>query len=300
MMYKKAFTMLEMIFVVVISGVLAMGGFKAMQALYIRSTKANAITDMTLRSQIVLDQVGVMLYNRIPNSVIGSNPNCQSIKEVTQDHHVLEWLGTMNDELIARKYDGFIDIQSSDKATNTLIAPNIDKTLDDSNNDINLIFAGAFDDGVLSTKVCEGAFGFHNTQSELAYDIKIDDDNKIKLDDADGVKPKYIYEKYYLTDTAYAITMGEHVSDITNCPSVSSESDFHDFNNTLFLFYNYQPYKGETYCGDGGDGDVSILAEDISGFSAIYENDVIRLQLDMERKIKGSTPVHISKQKVVF
>ncbi|MEA1955113.1 MAG: prepilin-type N-terminal cleavage/methylation domain-containing protein, partial [Campylobacterota bacterium] len=68
-MQKKAFTLLEMIFVVVISGVLAMGTFKAMEALYVRSAKAKAITELSMQSQIVLDQIGVMLYNRVPNSV---------------------------------------------------------------------------------------------------------------------------------------------------------------------------------------------------------------------------------------
>jgi len=291
-MQKKAFTLLEMIFVVVISGILAMGSFKALQALYIRSAKANAITDMTLRSQIVLDQLGAMLYNSVPNSVIGSNPNCQSIKEVTQNHHVLEWLGIMNDELIAQKYDGFVDIQKSDKSNNTLKTPNI--TLDD-NSDINLIFSGAFDDGSLSVKACEGAFGFHNADSNLSYDITIKSD---EIEITDSIQPKYIYEKYYLTKTAFAVTRGENVDNIGNCGL--SKTDFKDFNNTLFLFYNYQPYKGETYCGDGGDGNVSILAEDVSGFSASYENNAIRLQLDMNRSIRGSSAVHISKQKVIF
>ena len=75
MMQKKGFTLLEMIFVVVLSGILAIGTFKAIESLYIRSAKAKAVTDLSLESQIVLDQVGVMLYNRIPNSVIGWAPN---------------------------------------------------------------------------------------------------------------------------------------------------------------------------------------------------------------------------------
>ncbi|MEA1982068.1 MAG: prepilin-type N-terminal cleavage/methylation domain-containing protein [Campylobacterota bacterium] len=296
--FSKAFTLLEMIFVVVISGVLAIGSFKAMQSLYIRSAKAKAVTDMSLRSQIVLDQIGVMLYNRIPNSIIGSNPDCQPISDITSEQHVLEWLGTMEDDLIERKYDGFVDIEKSDKDSKTLVTPDIksimeDKDLDDN---INLVFSGAFDGGTESIKACSGAFGYHGAADDLSFDVIIED-NKIKID---GDQPKYIYEKYYLTDTAYAITRGEHIADITNCSTVDSENDFKDFNNTLFLFYNYQPYNGETYCGDGGAGDVSILAENVTGFEILYENDSIRLQLDMTQEIRGSTAVHLSKQKVVF
>jgi prepilin-type N-terminal cleavage/methylation domain-containing protein len=253
MMQKRAFTLLEMIFVVVISGILAMGTFKAMEALYIRSAKAKAVTELSLQSQIVLDQIGVMLYNRVPNSVIGSSSGfstCEPISESTISHTTLQWLGTMDDELLEQKYDGFIDMAGSDKSTKTLDTPNI--TLAD-NDDINLIFSGAFDDGTNSIKACNGAFGFNGGASDLAFDIIINSaDDNITITDA--TQPDYIYEKYYLTDTAYAITRGEDLtqSDLeANCNNGTFEfpSDM-NFTNTLFLFYDFKPYKGETFCGD--------------------------------------------------
>ncbi|MEA1955112.1 MAG: hypothetical protein U9N02_01295, partial [Campylobacterota bacterium] len=75
---------------------------------------------------------------------------------------------------------------------------------------------------------------------------------------------------------------------------------FKDFENTLFLFYDFQPYDNETFCGDGGVGKVSILSEDVSGFEVSYENDAINVKIDMQREIGGSNSVHISKQKVIF
>ena len=60
---KRAFTLIEMIFVVLISALLAVGAFKAFEALYIRSAKAKAVTDLSLQSQIVLDQISLILYN---------------------------------------------------------------------------------------------------------------------------------------------------------------------------------------------------------------------------------------------
>lgn len=297
-MQKKGFTLIEMIFVVVISGVLAMGSFKAIQALYLRSAKVKAVTELSIQSQIVLDQIGVMLYNRVPNSVIGSSAgftSCEPIAEVTVSHNTLQWLGTMDDELLNQDYDGFVDISKSDKSTNTLETPNIKSSL--NNSDINLIFAGAFDSATESIKACNGAFGFNSSNSDLAFDVTINNNNIVITDTK---QPEYIYEKYYLTKTAYAITRGEHVGDITNCSGISSEDNFTDLDNTLFLFYNYQPYLGETFCGDGGVGNVSILAENVHGFEAVYENDAIRIKLDMNREIRGSSSVHISKQKVIF
>jgi len=39
MVMKRGFTLLEMIFVIVISGILSIGSFKAFSALYVRSAK---------------------------------------------------------------------------------------------------------------------------------------------------------------------------------------------------------------------------------------------------------------------
>jgi hypothetical protein len=73
--------------------------------------------------------------------------------------------------------------------------------------------------------------------------------------------------------------------------------------NTTFLFYAYQPYQGETFCADKSgnkSGKVSILAENVVSFRASYVNDAIRISIDMNKSIRGSHPVHISKQKAVF
>ncbi len=311
-MKKNGFTLIEIIFVVVIASILSMGTFKAVEALYIRSAKAKAVTDMTLRSQIVLDQLGVLLYNRVPNSVIGYSTNdntCEAIFNLTESRPILEWLGTMDDELLEQQYDGFIDMGGSDRANKVLVTPYMSKDFDDSG--VNLIFAGAFDSGEDDAQACKGAFGWHSNDSNSSFDIDVLDENRTKLTDDADHQPKDIYEKYYLTHTAYAVTRGEELNQqdlIDNCGNYEKIDDEADFNNTLFLFYNYKPYdesssKDVTFCGDNTgtrEGNVSILANDVSAFEAIYENDVIRLNLDMNRTIKGSTYVHIYKQKVIF
>jgi len=317
---KKGFTLIEMIFVIVISAILSIGSFKAIEALYIRSAKAQAITDMTLRSQIVLDQLSQLIYNRIPNSVIGykadGSNDCESIDEITSDDNytILEWVGSMNDELIQKKYDSFIDMSASDKDTNVLATRDIRKELNSS--DVNLIFAGSFDDGTEgSVSACEGAFGWHGRDSNLSFIVSIDE-NSTKLTDDEDHQPDDIYEKYYLTNTAYAVARGKdlNISDLEdNCDGGNYvfPSQF-DFNTTLFLFYGYQPYEYDkssnteidnTFCGDSvgtREGNVSILATDIHAFEVEYKNRAIILNLDMNRTIRGATSVYIPKQKAIY
>ena len=307
---KKAFTLIEMIIVVVISGVLASGTFKAMEALYIRSAKAKAITDLSMQSQIVLNQISRLLYNRIPNTVIGydgsSATSCTPIEDINNDtSKVLEWLSLDDEQLLSSKYGGFIDMNASSKPN--LKALDVDSNLVYANR--NLIFAGSFDSGSEDISTCNGAYGWHGNDSNLSHGIDSVDTNKIVLKDTSTDKaPEYIYEKYYLTDGAYAVTRGAELSQSdleSNCDNGNYKfpKDI-NFTTTLFLFYDYHPYDGETYCGDKSgtnkEGNVAILAKDVASFGAVYENDIIRLSIDINRSIRGSNPVHISKQKAVF
>ena len=294
---RHAFTLLEMIFVIVISAILAIGSFKALGALYLRSAKAKTITDLSLQSQVVLDQLSALIYNRIPNTLIGYTPSsgkCESIAELSESRPILEWIAMDDANLSARHYDGFVDLNASIKPNLSVL--DIDKDAMGDVDNLNVVFAGTYDEGSDELSACRGAFGWHGNDSNLSFDFSIPEDNKIEI--TDSVKPEFIYEKYYLATTAYAVTRGENISDISNCGL--NESDFSDFNNTLFLFYNYHPYKDETFCGDGGTGDVAILAEYVSGFRVSFENETIRLAVDMNKTIRGAKAVHISKQKAVF
>lgn len=313
---RKGFTLIEMIFVIVISAVLSIGSFKAIEALYIRSAKAKAITDMTLRSQIVLDQLSQLIYNRIPNSVIGYDANgsneCEAIDDLSQSYPIIEWIGIMDDELLQNKYDSFIDMGESNRTSRVLATRDIRAELDADN--VNLIFAGTFDEGAEgAVSACEGAFGWHGRDSNLSFIVDIDE-NSTKLTDDEDHQPEDIYEKYYLSNTAYAVARGKdlNISDLeSNCDGGNYIfPEQLDFNTTLFLFYGYQPFEyqsgnevDETFCGDSigtREGNVSILATDINAFEAEYINRTIRLNIDMNRTIRGATSVYISKQKAIY
>lgn len=290
---RKGFTLIEIILVLVVLAILSAGTFKAIEAIYTRSAQAKAMTDLSLQSQIVLDQLSILLYNRIPNSVIGYTPGdiCEPISDLITPRPILEWLAMADDELLRGDYDGFIDMNASSKATFTLSTPH---TIALVNPDINLVFSGAFDGGSEDVTACSGAFGWHGAASDLSFDVSVGVDNIVITD---AVKPDFIYEKYYLTKTAYAVARGADVN-VSGC-TIDPSLVVND--NTLLLFYDYQPYDGETFCGDGGVGEVAVLAQDVTAFSAQETNNIIRLSIDMHRDIRGKTcGVHVSKQKAVF
>jgi prepilin-type N-terminal cleavage/methylation domain-containing protein len=312
---RKAFTMVEIIVVIVIMSILSLGTLISVKHLYQRAAKTSAINTFSSNSEVVLDQISALLYDRVSTSVIGYDPtngDFQSIYNINSNFTVLEWIGTASEALKKRDYDGFADLNASNRATDTIVSYDLNDT--DLNtteydkfgitytytnpNDANvtaLIFAGAFDTGVVDNDF-NNSFGWHGNSHNLIYDITGIVDNNITL----AVRPQEIYEKYYLVDSAYAVARGQDVN-IATCRAKTKL----DADDTLYLFYNYRPWKGETFCADpngsGMDGDVTILAEHVTAFKTDMLNDSIYFELTMSKNIRGSdNNVTVSKQKVVF
>jgi len=277
---RRGYTLIEIIITIAITGILAIGMFKALEAITLRSEKAKALSTLSLDSQSALDQAAALLYDRAPMFLKAcTNENdCVVFDEMTTGKTILQWYGLASESYLAGDYSGFVDMNQSLKPN--LSSPNTNLTnvlttektkWNDPAFDMSkmvLIFSGSFDEG---------------NQNE--YNLTASAINTITFT---GATPSTIYEKYNLVDSAYALTRKENAA----CPSVSTLDP-----NTLLLFYNYRPWKGETFC----NGNVAVLASDVSAFRAQMLNGTIRLSIDMNRSIRGSSnPVHLSKQKVVF
>ena len=319
-MSKRSFTLIELIFVVVIVTFLSVATFKALHAIAIRSYKAKETTRLSLESQMVANQISELLKDRVPSTVIGYDPNSHDfeyIGDLTQSKPVLEWIGRAKDAYLNGDYSGFIDLKKSDKDSNKTFSPDTNGSKINSDiqkefnttlniydqNLTNLIFAGSFDRGSSDISDYNNSFGWHGHDSNNSFDINITDDGNITL--TDSIQPKFIYEKYFLVDSAYAIARKE---DLNGTNWKCSDLNWSDLDNdTLLLFYNYRPWKGETFCADSSgtsEGNVTILMKNVSGFRFDEKDYTIRISLDINKSIResirGSSPIHISKMKVVF
>lgn len=315
-MSKKGFTLIELIFVVVIVAILSVATFKALQTLLVRSYKAKETTRLSLESQVALNQIGEFLSNRVPSTVIGYDPDSgefEYIGDLTSNKPILEWIGMADESMLNRGYSGFIDLKSSNRDENITFSPNsngdnIEDTTQKkfgvsvnvySQKILNLIFAGSFDRGRGDIVDYNNSFGWHGNDSLNSFDIDINSTGYIKI--TDNNQPKFIYEKYYLVDSAYAVARRADLEEINwNCGDLNwNEID----DNTLLLFYNYRPWKGETFCADSSGnlaGNVTVLMENVARFRFEEIDFTIRVSLDINKSIKGSTPIHISKMKVIF
>jgi hypothetical protein len=232
-----------------------------------------------------------------------SDGSFESIYSITKKYHILEWISTDFDAYKDGSYSGFIDLDKSDRDTNKTYSP---KTTIDSLTDDALIFSGAFDEGeLLYAGDFNDSFGWHGHGANKIFGIKPSSSGAdIYLDK----QPEVIYEKYSLINQAFAIARYDDINLTASCIddlNLSDEMNEH----TLFLFFNYKPWKGETFCADKRtsgvtpEGNVTILSNETSGFEVDFIDGNLQFNISLERVIKKpgkDLNISISKQKVVY
>lgn len=301
---RRGVTLIELIVTLVVASILSIGMFTAMKTVALQSQKAKARTIHSLDTQSALDQIASLLYHRIPATAIGYNgttyASLDNLDSIT-NAHTLEWVGYFHEALLMEQMSGFVDMADSNVTLNRLSTPDMSLAILTSLNqkwpglnitDTGLVFAGTFDLG--------GArMGWHGAgdRSDIE-DIASIQNGSLNL----ATDSEWIYEKFYLADSAYAVARLGDVFD-SNAACIQP-LHVRDANNTLVLFYDFRPWKGETFCADNNgnpEGNATILAENITAFRAQMIGYTIRLSIEAQEYIGGDArPVRISKQKVVF
>lgn len=317
---KKGVTLIEVIMTISIAGILMVGTSELLNSMAQSSQRAKTLTNLSLDTQTALSQISSLLYYRVPNSVIGYDGvlNFEPIENLTNNNKkILEWFGVPKEAIFQKMsasndimLSNFIDMAASDFSTKTLISPlsNFTKVSNiigkkfsgKSIQDSAIFFAGSFDsgDGNINN------FGWHGSLSTNIYKVA-NSSSGTSLKISGTNQPEYIYEKFYLADTAYAVARGEDITTSATCIS-NLKIPNTQINNSLILFYNFRPWNGETFCADKGSkgkksGDATLISLNIQGIKASYENFTLRVSLDAKKDIKGSSNnVHVTKQKVIF
>ncbi len=291
---RRAFSMVELIMTIVLMGILAGGAYISLAKLFTKKAKVQAISELSLDSARISNQISALLSYRIPASVIGydMNGSFESIYTMNQQYGVLEWIGQDFEDFRAKRYSGFVDFDACEKNSAMLISPDTNITAILSQDaDTALLFAGSFDDADVGYRDdFKEHFGWHGHQASHIFAIHpASKDENITL----TTTPDTIYERYFLINSAFAIARAADVN-------ASCRQSLETKENTLLLYYNYKPWKGETFCDDAN---VTILSNEASGFEVDYINGNLQFNLTLSRQIRKSGKnlvVNISKEKVVF
>lgn len=292
---KRAFTMVELIFVIVIVGILAKFGADIYTKVYMNYSHSRAINTLESRTEQVLEVMASKLKNRIARSTvaiksdkgkISSASPIRPIYTITGEEDILEWYGSAEEiKIIAGTppklgWSGFVDLNSTDTQYNvSLSSPG--SNIENAQTYMTSLYSGAeknlalvFDSGYRSSidKIAKD-YGWLGNQAHNEVMVGHYNGNKFMLDEKSNLPNTYsnlykrIWEEYNIAYTAYAI-VPEDVDKFIG------ESKM--FN--LYIYYNYQPWKNGAKFETGKK---SLLADNVSLFRFREENGVLYLKICM-------------------
>lgn len=324
---KKAFTLIELLLVIVITGILGTIGFEILQKIAKNYIVQKEMNKLALKTDITLNIIAAKLKTRIKNSAIGShaddngNPNGEfistsnntigTVKHNKKYYNVLEWLsysiyskrGMWSDELkrIKPGWSGFVDLKKTENYGDDkykIVTP-------DSNFTIVQLIDGNWSevwgvdgydnvlDNNLDVLVFTGASDrgdFNNIRNSYGWY---------------GTKATRVFAINKLSDTELNLTAVDKSNTTTvyegyyivnTAMAIVPVKNGEDYN--LTLRFNYYPWKDENYT----EGNTTLLATHVTQFKFKEENELFRIYLCLtseNQKLKDYN-LTFCKEKVIF
>jgi prepilin-type N-terminal cleavage/methylation domain-containing protein len=304
---RKAFTMLELIFVIVIMGIVGKFGVELLFQAYNYYLFNTAENRFQGQSEAAVEQIANRLQYRIPGSEVVRQGNASPIAAYTSiatavnngsPITVLEWVGYDIDgwrgdgSSTDPTWSGFIDLSASQAQANTvLVTPGSNVTR------ISNTFTALSPSGFSGVKA--GLFFIQdsnfNVQDGFGWNgVAITDQNVTTHPVDVGVNQlvanggnfggRNMYEFYKLSWTAYAL-------ELTIDPVTGT--------GPLRLYYDYRPWNGQRYT----DGSSVVLMENVDTFRFRSAGDAIKVQVcirDAKLFNNNTGAFSICKEKTVF
>ncbi len=299
-MKKKAFSLTELIVVIVMLGIISSIGSFIVSSMYENYIKTKTINKLQSQTQLALEQIAKRLSYRVKGSVgIIRGGKIFSLSKAKTTDNILTWIGISYESNLGG-WSGFIDLNSHktnpltnpqtihSPASNLSFARNIIFSLTKGDLDLNSLNA---QHPALILKPPSNVdsniskYFSHNGDDYTIRVRKMDDEtfailSQDKVPDYQNDGSRDLYEEYYLSHSAYAII------------PQGSENDF-----KLILKYNYQPWEGETY----KDGNSAILAEHVSTFRFVQIGSTLRIKICIhDNKQSSDTDFSSCKETAVF
>ena len=312
---KRAFTLLELVVVIVVLGIIAMMSFNAIMNIYSNYFQTRTVNELETQTEIALEQISKRLEHRIKPSVIARKTDGAFLAlndsgvNLDAKYEILEFIPyayeIFNDVPSGNKagrYSGYADLAKSSPATG-LISPGSNFTTgvvetikdltckDDTRNSKCVDFENK-DGGVVAIFYdvyydVQNSFGYKGISNLDIAKVGVKGGQSGLNGDTleiSGFANKQISEQYHLAYTANAI-VPEQSAD----PKDTANGVF-----DLNLYYDYRPWMGEKY---KQNGEKATLAKNVTRFVFTEKNGVIVLKLCMRAK---NSEITICKSKAVY
>jgi prepilin-type N-terminal cleavage/methylation domain-containing protein len=305
---RSGFTMLELLFVIVVVGIMSKFGveflFQAYRS-FIFSSVNNVLQAQTISS---VELIAKRLQHRIKGSTIARDQSSLDtafvpISDATGETYIaLEWIGEDSEGFRGNGatpyWSGILDFDAPDTNDSLLVSVATDTSVLDEQIKIlshNTGSGTTIDDAAIYFQDCYNILGFgwagaYNSNTSLTFDALdtcIHPINKtaVATQLSAGVfdfDSKTIPEYYQLAWTAYAL--------------VTENYDDQKGMGTLYLYYDYQPWNGEKY----SDGKKALVAQNVSAFRFRSYGTSVKVQLCIKSDLIEDEEYALCKDKTIY
>ncbi len=304
---RFAFTMIELIFVIVIMGIIGKFGVEFLAQAYNSFIFSKINHELQSSSEATVEFIAKRLEGRIKDSVIArlADNSFDPIGDVNNSlrYVLLEWVGSDTDGFRGISdtnathlpdWSSILDLDAGNSnllvspSTNTTAENSLITTLSGATTDINdtaLFFIGAnsdartgygWDGNTTAINAQQGAM--HPVQSVAGQPTQFTSSTGTDFTGID------VYEYYKLAWSAYAIVM-------------------EDFNATakmgnLYFYHNYQPWQGEQYNDNNDSLHKSLIMKNVSTFRFTAIGSIIKIQVCTKTNLVEE--YSLCKEKTIF
>lgn len=287
---KKAFTLIELIFVIVLLSIISMFGADLYVKIYNSYTNNRATSDLEGETERTLNIITSLLRDRVKQTVIGretdngEHPDGDfvSLYEVQEKHDVLEWIGKSTEtQYIGSTNKGVLGWSgfAIDFSTPTPVPPgdfvikSPGSSLENANDILTSLNAGTNSFGIIFNDdiiINADSFGYdHTTYNHTNIGtVSIIDNDTMQIS---GLASRN-KNRYFLVHTAYAI-----VPVLDNNAADVSVGGIKSNTYNLLLYYDFQPWEKEKY----ENGKSVVLAKNVTMFRFTFDNNSVAVKLCM-------------------
>ena len=279
---RAAFTMLELVFVIVILGVVSSIGAEIIAQVYESYITQRASHRSSIKTELAATQIANRLAYAIPGTIIGrKSSGYRAIDNLdANDYPILQWIAYDADSFSAYRKPGWSGFADIDACTATTIStPGSDLAKTDTI--IKNLSKGAVKDISNAALFFPGEYNAHT----IGYDGNISGLSKISSGAGEtltvaSLTGKTINEHYKLAWSSYAIV-----------PSDNGDGTF-----DLNLRYNFQPWNNSHY----GSAPSVTLLRNVSVFKFVGSSNTIRFKICQQENIGGTYKITTCKEKAVI
>lgn len=264
---RRGFTLLEVIFVIVILGVMSKFGVELLYKMYENYIYSNTYNRLAGQSELALKQIANRLQYRIKDMTIArlssSSTDVITIGDASNSDlanaTVLEWVGIDSDgwrDTGTPLWSGFIDLRNAATTATSLVSPGSSATAGSG----ALFFIGSNVD-----------IGTNADWNNAMIPVTVGTD---VVTPTASLLGQDVYEFYQFSKSAYAVEL---------------------VNKQLILYSGYQPWNG------GSMTNGQVLMEDVTTFQFRSLGDSLMIQVCVsDNDVSGLGEYSICKEKVVF